>query len=135
MNVKPKTIFYSLVLLFLASCNSSNSENESRPKTALVHSDGGSVYEMNLESSKEIMTFNEAQKYASSYGDNWRLPTFVELITLRYNGGNKYLDISTYWSSDVSNDGTVKVYNFYIDESDYEMKNEYNYVILVRKVK
>lgn len=135
MNVKTKKIIYSLILLFLISCNHTNSENENRLQTALVHSDGGSVYEMNLESSKEIMTFNEAQKYASSYGDNWRLPTLMELITLRYNGGNKYLDISTYWSSDVSNDGTVKVYNFYIDKSDYEMKNEYNYVILVRKVK
>jgi len=80
MNVKPKKIIYSLILLFLISCNHTNSENENRLQTALVHSDGGSVYEMNLESSKETMTFNEAQKYASSYGDNWRLPTLMELI-------------------------------------------------------
>ena len=123
-----------LPLFILLGCNSNSIENNPLVKTVAVRSDGGSLYEMNLDSTKDIMTFKEAKEYAANYGDGWRLPTVMELITLRYKGGNQYFDISTYWSSDVLNDDVIGVYNFYIDKSDYELASEHNYVMLIRKV-
>jgi len=123
-----KSLF--VIAIVISSCLSTNSENTSNLKKITLSS--GRILEMKLDSPKEICSYEEAQKIVKKIGGGWRLPTKIELIDLRYNGGLSSFDISTYWSATQIDKNLVYVYNFYTDKCEAEYKVENNYVMLVR---
>jgi hypothetical protein len=124
---------FIISIVSLYSCVNKNENKEIQENTLIVESTAGSIYEINLDSPDEVMTYQEALDYAKNIGNGWRLPESWELIMLRYNGGLKAFDICTYWSSTIVND-QVEVYNFYIDKKAYEPKSGLSYIKLIRNV-
>ena len=84
---------------------------------------------------KNQMTWHEANEYAESLGDGWRLPTRGELCDAYDNkikGFNKFW----YWSSSTYAQGTLNAWfvHFVSGNVFYGGKTNYTYVRCVREV-
>lgn len=92
--------------------------------------------EWEQNSPSERMTWDEANKYAKSLGEGWRLPTRGELCDA-YDNGVKDFKSDNYWSSstytkDTTDAWDVDFYNGYVDIST---KTKCNYYVrCVREV-
>ena len=92
-----------------------------------------------LESHKS-MSWEEAIEYAKTLGNDWRIPTIQELITLvdfsKNNPACKIINTYSldYWSSTIYADDTRYAWNvdFYDGDISYNDKNNNFYVYYVK---
>ncbi len=103
--------------------------------------DTGLVWEK--QGSDQTMSWKEALKYAETLGDNWRLPTVQELLSLidfsKVNPACKIGNTHTlvYWSSTIYAGGTYDAWHvgFYDGHVYYGYKGSNYYVHCIREGK
>jgi hypothetical protein len=85
---------------------------------------------------EKLMTLDEANEYAKSLGDGWRLPTIEELKEY-YDNKEKFKDVFYYWTLKVNPHGVnnaIGVSFGFGDVGYYGNANDY-YVRCVREIK